>query len=152
MGRRRRRNQPGEVAPATKPKRKRRPRDWEQPGVVLKGPPITVTCECGEKRELSYGERWTCESCGRSWDTSRIPPEQYGEIRRISLRYRSIPVLFGAAVLALGVLFSLTGNVFGAAFLLPVALVSWFVFLRPLHRKRYRAAIQSLPRWELRAD
>jgi hypothetical protein len=61
-------------------------------------------------------------------------------------------VLFGAAVLALGVLFSLTGNVFGAAFLLPVALVSWFVFLRPLHRKRYRAAIQSLPRWQLRAD
>jgi len=88
MGRRRRRNQPGEVAPATKPKRKRRPRDWEQPGVVLKGPPITVTCECGEKRELSHGERWTCESCGRSWDTRRIPPEQYGEIRRISLRYR----------------------------------------------------------------
>ena len=37
-------------------------------------------------------------------------------------------------------------------FLLPVGLISWFVFLRPLHRKRYRAAIKTLPRWELRAD
>jgi hypothetical protein len=37
-------------------------------------------------------------------------------------------------------------------FLLPVALVLWFVFLRPLHRKRYRRAIKSLPRWELQAD
>jgi hypothetical protein len=151
MGRRAR-ARPGE--PGIKPggKRKRQWRDWEEPGVVLKGPPITVTCECGEKRELAYGEQWTCERCGRRWDTRRIPAEQYGEIRRISLRYRAIPVLFGAVVVALGVLFTFTGNVFGAAFLLPVALVGWFVFLRPLHRKRYRAAIQSLPRWELRAE
>ena len=28
-------------------------------------PPITVKCECGEKRDLAYGERWTCETCGR---------------------------------------------------------------------------------------
>jgi hypothetical protein len=151
---RRRRKREREKAGAQAPpgRRKRQRRDWEDPGVVLKGPPITVTCECGEKRDLAYGERWTCESCGRSWDTRRIPAEQYGEIRRISFRYRAIPVLFGAAVVALGVFFALTGNVFGAAFLLPVALVGWFVFLRPLHRKRYRAAIQSLPRWELRAE
>ena len=120
--------------------------------MVVKGPPITVTCECGDKRDLAYGELWQCESCGKRWDTGRIPADQYGDIRRISLRYRSIPVIFGAVVLALGILFSFTGNVFGAAFLLPVALVSWFVFLRPLHRRRYRAAIRSLPRWELRAE
>ena len=34
-----------------------RKRDWEQPGAIVKGPPITVTCECGEKRDLAYGER-----------------------------------------------------------------------------------------------
>jgi len=33
-----------------------------------------------------------------------------------------------------------------------VALVSWFVFIRPTHRKRYRAAIAELPRWDLRAE
>ena len=133
-------------------RRKRRPRDWERPGAILKGPPITVTCECGEKRELAYGERWSCESCGRGWDTGRIPPQQYDQIRRVSLRYRAVPVLFGALIAVLAVVFSLTGNIFGVFFLMPVALVGWFVFLRPLHRKRYRAAIKALPRWELRAE
>jgi hypothetical protein len=40
----------------------------------------------------------------------------------------------------------------GVFFLLPVALIVWFVFLRPTHRRRYRAAIAELPRWELRAE
>jgi hypothetical protein len=131
---------------------KRVKRDWEQPGAIIKGPPITVTCECGEKRELAYGEQWRCEGCGRSWDTGRIPAGQYQEIRRISLRYRSVPVVLGGLVALLAILFTLTGNIFGVFFLMPVALISWFVFLRPLHRKRYRRAIKALPRWELRAE
>ena len=54
MGRReRKRDRSGHREP-----RRRQRRDWEEPGAVLKGPPITVTCECGEKRELAYGERW----------------------------------------------------------------------------------------------
>ena len=148
MGRRARRRdgEPGQSKP------KRTSRDWEHPGAIVKGPPIAVTCECGEKRDLAYGEQWQCESCGKRWDTGTIPAEQYGEIRRISLRYRSIPVLFGALVAVLAIVFSLTGNIFGVFFLMPTALIGWFVFLRPLHRKRYRAAISSLPRWELRAE
>jgi hypothetical protein len=132
--------------------RRRVPRDWERPGVVLKGPPITLTCECGQRRELAYGERWQCESCGRSWDTTRIPAEQYDRIRKLSLRYRAIPVIFGLFITAVGIFFTFTGNVFSVFFLLPIGLISWFVFLRPWHRKRYRAAIKGLPRWELRAD
>jgi hypothetical protein len=147
MGRReRRRGQRGD------PAKRRVPRDWERPGAVVKGPPITVTCECGEKRELAYGERWECESCGRGWDTGRIPADQYDQIRRLSLRFRAVPVAFGAIVALLAIFFTLTGNIFGVFFLMPVALVLWFVFLRPLHRKRYRRAIKTLPRWELRAD
>jgi hypothetical protein len=61
-------------------------------------------------------------------------------------------VVFGALTAILAIVFTLTGNIFGVFFLMPVALVGWFVFLRPLHRKRYRAAIKTLPRWELRAD
>ena len=132
--------------------RRRVPRDWERPGAILKGPPITLTCECGVKRELAYGERWQCESCGRSWDTTSIPAEQYQRIRKLSLRYRVTPVIFGAIITAIGIAFTFTNNVVGVFFLLPFALISWFVFLRPLHRKRYRAAIKTLPRWELRAD
>ena len=146
MGRRERRR--GERKQRSGP----RIREREQPGAVLKGPPITITCECGEKRDLAYGERWRCESCGRTWDTGRIPREQYDAIRKLSLRFRALPIGFGALVAAIAIFFTLTGNVFSVFFLLPVALTAWFVFLRPLHRRRYRAAVKTLPRWELRAE
>jgi hypothetical protein len=132
--------------------KQRVPRDWERPGAILKGPPITLTCECGARRDLQYGERWDCESCGRSWDTARIPAEQYDQIRRLSIRFRAVPVFLGALVAALAIFFTLTGNVFSVFFLLPVALMLWFGFLRPLHRNRYRRAIAELPRWNLRAE
>jgi hypothetical protein len=34
--------------------------------------------------------------------------------------------------------------------LLPMAMVIWFSFVRPVHQRRYRRAIADLPRWELR--
>ena len=111
-----------------------------------------IRCACGETRAVAYGERWQCESCGRSWDTGRIPADQYEQIRRLSLRFRAVPIVLGALVALLAIFFTLTGNIFGVFFLMPVARIGWFVFLRPLHRKRYRAAIKTLPRWELRAD
>lgn len=150
MGRRDRRRG---GAKADEPRRKRRRiRELEEPGSVLKGPRITVSCECGQTRYLAHGERWRCESCGRSYDTSRIPREQYEDIRQISLRFRVLPIAFGSMVAVLAILFTLTGNIPGVFFLLPVALVTWFVFLRPFHRKRYREAIKGLPVWQLRAD
>ena len=124
----------------------------EQPGTVLRGPPIAVTCECGEKRDLRYGEEWTCESCGRRWDTNQIPPDQYQAIRRTQLRFRVLPVLYGLGVLALAVFFTLTGNIFSVFVLLPLALMFWFYFIRPAHRRRYRRAVAELPRWELRSQ
>jgi hypothetical protein len=129
-----------------------RVRDRERPGVVTKGPPITLTCECGEKRDLAYGERWRCEKCGREWDTRHIPSEQYEEIRKLSLRYRALPIAFGLVVAALAIFFTLSGNLFSVFFLLPVALTTWFVFLRPLWRKRYRQAVTSMPKWQLRPE
>ena len=63
-----------------------------------------------------------------------------------------MPVAFGALIAILAIVFTLTGNWPGVFFLMPVALVGWFVFIRPFHRKRYRAAIGNLPRWELRAE
>jgi len=148
MGRRERRR----GAKGTDEPRRRRVREREAPGTVLKGPPITVTCECGERRELGYGERWKCENCGRAYDTGRIPPEQYEQIRKLSLRYRALPIAFAGLVALVAMLFTLTGNIFGVFFLLPTALVTWFVFIRPVHQKHYRQAIKGLPRWQLRAE
>ncbi len=147
MGRRDRRRGRGSEEP-----RRRQRRDWEDPGAVLKGPPITVSCECGQKRELPYGERWTCEHCGRAYDTGRIPREEYEQIRSLSLRYRLLPIGYALLVALVAIFFTLTGNVPGVFFLLPVSLVTWFVFIRPVHRKRYRAALKTLPRWNLRAE
>ncbi|MEA2320403.1 MAG: hypothetical protein QOD81_253 [Solirubrobacteraceae bacterium] len=124
----------------------------EAPGTVLRGPPIAVTCECGVKHDARYGEVWTCEQCGRRWDTTQIPREQYDAVRRTQLRYRALPVAVGMAVAGLAAFFTLTGNVFSVFFLMPIALTVWFVFLRPAHRRRYRRAIADLPRWELRPD
>ncbi|HEX6698813.1 MAG TPA: hypothetical protein VF080_18520 [Solirubrobacteraceae bacterium] len=122
----------------------------EEPGAVLRGPPITVTCECGEKRHLHYGEEWQCERCGKRWDTRQIPAEQYEAIRRLQWRFRLMPIAFGMVVAALAMFFTLTGNIFNVFVLLPLAMMIWFVFLRPTHQRRYRQAIADLPRWELR--
>jgi hypothetical protein len=132
--------------------RSREPLGREKPGAILRGPPITVGCECGVKHDLDYGERWTCEGCGRTYDSSRIPREEYELVRRTQLRFRVLPVVLGVFVLALAIFFTLTGNVFSVFFLLPLALMAWFALLRPLHRQRYRRAIAALPRWNLRAE
>jgi Flp pilus assembly protein TadB len=122
----------------------------EEPGSVLRGPPITISCECGEKRDLRYGEEWRCERCARRWDTRQIPAEQYEAIRRLQWRFRLMPIVFGVFVAALAIFFTLTGNIFNVFVLLPLAMMIWFVFLRPTHQRRYRQAIADLPRWELR--
>src|SRR5437868_6421287 len=53
-------------------------------GCGLGKPPITIKCDCGETRDVAYGERWGCETCGRSWNTQQIPAEEYaGLLRRV---------------------------------------------------------------------
>lgn len=131
----------------------RKPRErlgHERPGAVRHGPPITVPCECGERRELAYGEVWRCESCGRRWDTNQIPHEDYDRIRRLQLRFRMLPIAYGVGVSLLALFFALTGNTFSIFVLLPGALIAWMAFLRPAHRRRYREAISDLPSWTLR--
>ena len=74
------------------------------------------------------------------------------EIRRLQRRFRALPIALGTVVAALAIIFTLTGNIIGVFFLMPVAIIGWFVFIRPTHQKRYREAIAELPRWDLRAD
>jgi hypothetical protein len=124
----------------------------EKPGSVVKGPPITVTCDCGERTQLFYGERWTCPRCGKRYDTGQVPREDYAAIRRVQRRFRALPIALGLVVAALAIFFTLTGNTFSVFVLLPLSVATWFAFIRPLHRRRYRAAIADLPRWNLRAE
>ena len=95
-------------------------------GGVLRGPSIAITCECGDKRDLGYGEDWACETCGRHWDTNQIPVEQYDAIRRTQLRFRVLPVVYGVVVAGTAIFFMLTGNIFSVFVLLPLAMMLWF--------------------------
>jgi hypothetical protein len=111
-------------------------------------PPITLTCECGSKAWVPYGERWTCEKCGRTWDTNQIPERDYDAVLRIQRRYRIVPMILLAIAVATAALFVILGRVY-AVVLLPLILTMWFMFIRPVQRKRLRAQIAALPEWKL---
>jgi hypothetical protein len=123
------------------------------PRSVRKGPLITVTCECGQKRELRYGERWRCEGCGRRFDTNKIPMEEYAAIRRTQIRYRLFPMTAGLLLLVAVILFWISGGAFRALVALAFLVCSWGIFGRPFFRSRYRKALgKNLPTWNLKAD
>lgn len=122
------------------------------PRSVRRGPPITLTCECGEKRYVRYGERWTCEQCGRGWDTARIPIEQYAAIRRTQLRFRRVPLTISVLALVCVIAFIIVGKALGGLLLVVLVATTWSMFFRPLHRRRYREALAQLPSWEIEPD
>jgi hypothetical protein len=112
-----------------------------------------VTCECGQRRDLGYGERWLCEGCGRRYDTSKIPLEEYTAIRRTQLRYRLIPIVSGLLLLAGAIVFFATGRAYGALIAIPFLAASYVMFGRPFFRTRYRRALaKNLPTWNIKAD
>jgi hypothetical protein len=117
----------------------------------VRPPPIMVRCDCGEMRDVAYGDIWTCEGCGRRWNTSQIPAAEYAKVVDVAhdLRNRG---LVGLAVI---------GAVFGSLaivveprmlFTAPVAIGLWYAWFWPRHRRRLRERARSLPRWELRPE
>jgi Flp pilus assembly protein TadB len=123
----------------------------QAPRKLSRGPRITLTCDCGERRELRYGERWRCQQCGRTWDTHRIPAEDYAAIRRIQSRFLVVPVVMLAVIVATVALFTVYGRVY-AVILLPLGLMMWVMYGRPVHRRRLRRALDDLPEWKIRPE
>jgi hypothetical protein len=119
------------------------------PRSVRRGPRITLTCRCGEVHYLQYGERWTCATCGRTWNTLRIPLEEYMELRRMQLRHRRIPIAVSVIALACIVAFLAVGRGLAGLVVVAFALTAWSMFMRPLHRRRYRSALARLPSWDI---
>jgi hypothetical protein len=114
-------------------------------------PPITISCECGDKRNVAYGERWQCETCGRSWNTSQIPLEEYQEllsqVRRRKLE--AVVTATGAAAVLIPLVVFVSSRFVA---LVPLGMVAWlFVFL-PAWRRRYRRTAGSAPRWQLHPE
>jgi hypothetical protein len=55
------------------------------PRSVRRGPLITIDCACGERRQLHERDRRTCEKRGRTWNTRRIPLDEYIHLRRTQI-------------------------------------------------------------------
>jgi hypothetical protein len=122
------------------------------PRAVRRGPKITVSCRCGEKAYLSYGEQWTCGRCGRHWDTNQIPVEQYAAIRSTQLRYRRVPIAISVLALACIVAGVLVGKALGGLIIVAIIATTWSMFFRPIHSRKYRQALAQLPTWTLTPD
>jgi hypothetical protein len=122
------------------------------PRSVRRGPPITLTCDCGERRYLRYGERWTCPKCGRTWNTKRIPVEQYAAIRATQLRYRRVPLAISVVSLLCVIAFILVGQAVGGLIIVGLLATTWSMFFRPIHRRKYRKALADLPQWKIKPE
>ncbi|MGH2915185.1 MAG: hypothetical protein ACRDMX_09370 [Solirubrobacteraceae bacterium] len=123
--------------------------DGALPRSVRRGPLITLACDCGEHRQLRYGERWTCQGCGKTWSTTRIPIDQYAAIRATQLRYRRVPMALSLLALACIVAFVIVGKAFGGLIVIALLASTWTMFFRPLHRRRHREALAKLPSWKI---
>ncbi|MBV9363563.1 MAG: hypothetical protein JOY89_04955 [Solirubrobacterales bacterium] len=122
------------------------------PRSIRRGPLITIRCECGEERRLHYGERWTCEKCGRIWNTRRIPFEEYAALRRTQLRYRRVPLLIAALSLVCVIVFIALGRAFGGLIVVAFALTAWSMFVHPFHKRRYREQLAKIPTWKIEPE
>ena len=47
----------------------------------MAAPRITLRCDCGAEALVAFGDRWTCESCGRTYDTAGIPEADFQAIQ-----------------------------------------------------------------------
>ena len=116
----------------------------------MKGPPITVRCDCGVVQPIPYGEAWTCPSCGRRWDTAQIPAEEYRGIMHEMRMYRVQAMITGVGLAIAVVLISYVSH----RPLFPLALLTmggWWLLYMPRWRRKVRARARSLPTWKLRA-
>ena len=117
----------------------------------MRGPPIHVTCECGNERDLRYGERWECDRCGRIWNTEQIPVGEYqglvNDLRRLRVS-AMIAAGCGVAAVLLLAYFVNPGFLFIGAIVLALAAI----LLGPLWKKRVRRIVAERPRWELHPE
>ncbi len=117
----------------------------------MKPPPITISCECGQAKEVAYGERWQCERCGRRWNTEQIPAAEYEGLLRSMRRFR-LEVL-GFALVAAAVFIPLIVFVSaGFIFVAPMAAAIWLFVYVPFWRRKVRRAAHNAPRWELHPE
>jgi hypothetical protein len=118
----------------------------------MRAPDIAITCDCGRVERVPLGDLWTCEECGRSWDTSQIPRDEYDalmrRVRRYSVLIAGPPVALAAILVPLAVVVDVR-----YAFLLFVLVMAYALLVLPhLRNRARREVLDAAPRWKLRPD
>ena len=118
----------------------------------MREPPITITCDCKAVAAIRYGDRWTCETCGKTWDTSQIPSTEFEALLQSIRRYRLLtvgpPLALAVVLVPLAVLLDVR-----FAFLLFVLVLAHGLLVLPqLRRRATRRVLEAAPRWELRHE
>jgi hypothetical protein len=117
----------------------------------MRAPPIAIDCDCGERGSVAYGEVWTCEKCGRRWNTAQIPAEAFERRNRQMRRFQLEILVF--VVLILAVFVPLVLFVESRYLFLGIIVgLAWMFLYMPLWRRRVRRAVANAPRWELRPE
>jgi hypothetical protein len=120
---------------------------------VFKDPAITLRCDCGAEGRAGFGERWTCSSCGRVYDTDRIPESDYRAVAALNRRYRLIGFGMVAFIALLVLLTAITQQLVPIIAGLGVSMLLWFLYLKPLLHTRHRKAVAGVARkWKLRPE
>ena len=113
---------------------------------------ITLRCDCGAEGRAQHGERWVCPKCGRTYDTSQIPSEDYDAISRstAAIAWRLVDRVRDGSDRARG---GVTGAVLPIFAGLAVTMLSWFLYIKPVVHRRHRRAVSALTRqWNLEAE
>ncbi len=118
----------------------------------MRGPPITLRCDCGSTTRVRFGARWTCPECGRSYDTSSIPADEYNRIGSIQNRFRLVGFALISLVAAGLLALVLWGYPFQIFIALPGILLGWYLLVKPTMRRRYVGALASRPEWTLHPE
>ena len=115
-------------------------------------PPITLTCDCGTRGQVAYGERWACPECGKTYDTSMIPPEEYAALVTGVRRYKWLTIGPPAALSAVLIPLAVVQDV-RYAFLLFVLVMAYGLLVLPKLRARATEAVtRRAARWKLDAE
>lgn len=115
-------------------------------------PPITLTCDCGTRGQVAYDARWTCPSCGKAYDTSRIPAADYAALVAGIQRYKWLtigpPLALTAGLMPPAILVDVR-----FAFLLFILVIGYGLLVLPIIRGRARERVVQLSaRWKLEAE
>jgi hypothetical protein len=109
---------------------------------------LVVRCACGARGNAAPGTRWLCPDCGRAFDTSAVPADEYRSFTRAVRRAKWLALsglLVIAAIFAPLIVFVNRSLLVPALVVLGV-LYFWFL---PSHRKRLRRLYSSLPQWQI---